>query len=59
MVQIALAQIAGMVDQNATVVSYDYVFRFCAIVFLISIPTVFLLTNPKGRAAAEAAALVE
>jgi DHA2 family multidrug resistance protein len=55
----ALAQIAGMVDQNATVVSYDYVFRFCAIVFLISIPTVFLLTNPKGRAAAEAAALVE
>jgi DHA2 family multidrug resistance protein len=56
----ALSQLAGMVDQNATVVAYDYVFRFCAIVFLISIPTVFLLAKPRTIAAApEAHAIVE
>ncbi|MBD5632995.1 MAG: DHA2 family efflux MFS transporter permease subunit [Candidatus Eremiobacteraeota bacterium] len=56
----ALAQLAGMVDQNATVISYDYVFRFCAIVFLISIPTLLLIANPKATAAtAEAHAVIE
>ncbi len=56
----ALSQLAGMVDQNATVVAYDYVFRFCAIVFLISIPTVFLLAKPRAVAAApEAHAIIE
>jgi DHA2 family multidrug resistance protein len=57
----AMAQLAGMVDQNATVVSYDYVFRFCAIVFVVSIPTVFLLSKPKktAAAAAEAHAVLE
>ena len=43
----AVAQLASMVEQNATVVSYDYVFRICAIVFFISIPTVMILANPK------------
>ncbi len=43
----ALATLAAMVAQNATVVSYDYVFRFCAIVFAVSLPTVFLLAKPK------------
>ncbi len=51
----ATAQIAAMVDRNATVVSYDYVFRLCAIVFFVSIPTVFLLANPKKVVAAKAA----
>ena len=32
----AMAQLAAMVESNATVVSYDYVFRFCAIVFFLS-----------------------
>jgi len=43
----ALASIAGIVVQNATMISYDYVFRVCAIIFLISIPTVFLLAKPR------------
>jgi DHA2 family multidrug resistance protein len=55
----ALAALAGMVDQNATVVAYDYVFRLCAIVFLISIPTVFLLRKPRPRTADAPAVLVE
>ena len=56
----AMAQLAAMVDQNATVVSYDYVFRICAIVFLVSIPTVMLLSKPKKAAAtAEMHAVIE
>jgi DHA2 family multidrug resistance protein len=57
----AVAQLATMVEQNATVVSYDYVFRICAIVFFISIPTVMILANPKkaGAAPAEAHAVIE
>ncbi len=44
----AVAALAGMVDVNATVISYDYIFRFCAIVFVLSIPTVLLLKKaPK------------
>jgi DHA2 family multidrug resistance protein len=48
----ALTALGGMVVQNATVVSYDYVFRFCAIVFVVSIPTVLLLKKPAKRSAA-------
>ena len=48
----ALASIAGMVDLNATVVSYDYIFRLCAIIFVISIPSVLLLKNAKTTATA-------
>ncbi len=47
----ALAQLSGIVVQNATVVSYDYIFRLCGIVFLISIPTVMLLKPPKKAGA--------
>jgi len=56
----ALAQLSNIVVQNATVVSYDYIFRLCGIVFLISIPTVMLLKPPKKAAAepGEAAAHV-
>ena len=42
-----LAQIYGLVQQNALVVSYDYVFRFSAIVFLLAVPTVFMLAGNK------------
>ncbi len=55
----ALAALAGMVNLNATVVSYDYVFRLCAIVFVLSIPTVFLLQKPKAAKAGEAHAVLE
>ncbi len=54
-----VAALAGMVVQDATVVAYDYVFRFCAIVFILSIPTVLLLRKPKAATAADAAALIE
>ncbi|GAC1497076.1 MAG: MDR family MFS transporter [Vulcanimicrobiaceae bacterium] len=39
----ALGAIAAAIHVNATVVSYDYIFRLCAIVFVISIPSVLLL----------------
>jgi DHA2 family multidrug resistance protein len=52
----ALSSLSGMVDQDATVVSYDYIFRFCAIVFLISLPTVMLLSVPKKASGAAAGA---
>jgi MFS transporter, DHA2 family, multidrug resistance protein len=41
----ALAQLSGMVNQNATVLAYDYVFRLCAIVFVLAIPSVLLLSG--------------
>ena len=43
-----LSGIYGLVQQNATVVAYDYIFRLSAIVFFLTIPAVFLLA---GRAA--------
>jgi DHA2 family multidrug resistance protein len=55
----ALSNIAGLVVQNSTVIAYDYVFRFCAIVFLISIPTVLLLSKPKPAPDGAAAAVIE
>jgi DHA2 family multidrug resistance protein len=53
-----LQQLAGIVTLNATVLSYNDVFRLCAIIFAISIPTVFLL-NVKKEAAAEAVPIPE
>ena len=55
----AVASLAAMVDVNSTVVAYDYLFRFCAIVFVVSIPTVMLLKKPKPSTAAEAVAVLE
>ena len=55
----ALATLGAMVVQNATVVSYDYVFRVCAIVFAVSIPTVMLLAKAKSSVAAAAQAVIE
>jgi DHA2 family multidrug resistance protein len=55
----ALSSIAGMVDLSSTVVAYDYLFRFCAIVFVISIPTVMVLKKPKPSPTAEAVAVLE
>ncbi len=55
----ALAGLSGMVVQNATVVAYDYVFRFCALVFIVSIPTVLLLRKPNYSNSGETPAPIE
>jgi DHA2 family multidrug resistance protein len=47
----ALQKLLGIVNLNATVLSYNDVFRICAIIFAISIPTVFLLSGKKPGAA--------
>ncbi len=48
----ALQQLNGMVQQNATVIAYDFLFRFSAILFFLSLPTLFLLRPPPRGAAA-------
>jgi DHA2 family multidrug resistance protein len=53
----ALAQLAQLVEINAATLAYDYAFRFCAILFAISILSVFLLN--KGKAAGGPAAPIE
>ncbi len=55
----AISALSGMVVQNATVVSYDYIFRFCAIVFLLSIPMVMLLSKPKSGVPTDAHVAVD
>jgi DHA2 family multidrug resistance protein len=52
------AQLMGIVQSNAAVLSYDYLLQLCAVVFLLSIPTVLLLSGKKpGAGAAAPAAL--
>jgi len=57
--QQALNQLYGMVQQNATVISYDFLFRFSGLLFFLSLPTLLLLkppqTAPNGHAAPVAA----
>jgi hypothetical protein len=43
-----LSNIFSMVMLNAETIAYNDVFRVCAIVFVISIPTVLLLKSPHG-----------
>jgi DHA2 family multidrug resistance protein len=43
-------QLLGIVQQNAAMLSYDDLFQLCGIIFLISIPTVFLLKTAKPAA---------
>jgi hypothetical protein len=43
-----------MVQLNATVIAYDFLFRFSAILFFLSLPTLFLLRPPPRGAAAPA-----
>jgi len=45
-----MQMLTGMVQQNATVIAYDDVFRLCGIIFAVSIPTVFLLSCTKPSA---------
>jgi DHA2 family multidrug resistance protein len=56
----ALSSIARLVGQDATTIAYDYIFRFCGIVFLISIPTVLLLAKTvRHKPSAGAPAVLE
>jgi DHA2 family multidrug resistance protein len=54
----SLQHLAGLVTLNATVLSYNDVFRLCAIVFALSIPMVFLLAG-KPAAGAPAPVIAE
>jgi MFS transporter, DHA2 family, multidrug resistance protein len=45
----AFAQLNGIVEQNATTIAYNYVFRICAFVFLATIPTLILLRPSKAK----------
>jgi DHA2 family multidrug resistance protein len=45
----ALLHLNAMVQQNAAVIAYDYLFRLSAILFFISLPTLLLLRLPKHR----------
>jgi DHA2 family multidrug resistance protein len=49
-----LANIFSMVMLNAETVAYNDVFRLCAIVFIVSVPSVFLLRSSKPSADAPA-----
>ena len=53
-----LGQLTGIVSLNATVMSYNDVFRLCAVVFAVSIPTVFLLSG-KAAGSAETPVVAE
>jgi DHA2 family multidrug resistance protein len=53
-----LTNVFGMVMLNAEAVAYNDVFRLCAIVFLISIPSVLLL-RPASTSAAIPDAIIE
>ncbi|MBV9736696.1 MAG: DHA2 family efflux MFS transporter permease subunit, partial [Candidatus Eremiobacteraeota bacterium] len=47
----SISALTQMVSQNATVISYDYLFRISAIIFFICLPFVFFM-RPSRRAAA-------
>ena len=53
----SVSTLTQIVAINATVISYDYLFRLCAIVFFVSVPLIyFLRASSRERAAAAAAA---
>lgn len=47
-----LQHLNAMVQQNALMISYDFLFRFSAILFFLSLPTLLLLRPAKNLAAA-------
>jgi MFS transporter, DHA2 family, multidrug resistance protein len=54
---VSVGTLTGMVSQQSTMIAYTYVFRICAIVFVLAAPLVFFMHKPKGMdpAAAELA----
>jgi DHA2 family multidrug resistance protein len=53
----AAAQLMGIVQSNATILSYDFLLQLCGVIFLISIPTVLLLTGKKPASGAAPAVM--
>jgi DHA2 family multidrug resistance protein len=49
--------IFGSVMLNAETVAYNDVFRICAIVFLVAVPSVLLMRPPRGAGAAAPAVI--
>ena len=49
----SLGTLTQLVAQQSSMIAYDYLFRVCAIVFVLATPLVFLIT-PKRRAGAAA-----
>lgn len=48
--QAHLAQLYGMVQQNANAITYDYLFRLSGLLFLAAIPSVLLLGRKRPHA---------
>ncbi len=47
----AYAALFGMVEQQASMLSFNYVFGIMTVVFLVMIPLIFILRRPQGRGA--------
>jgi MFS transporter, DHA2 family, multidrug resistance protein len=47
--------LTGMVAQQSAMIAYDYLFRFCAIVFVVATPLVFFISRNKRMAGASGA----
>ena len=47
-----MTTIMNMLSQNASVMAYDYVFRICALLFIVSIPILFLVGRTRVLVAA-------
>jgi MFS transporter, DHA2 family, multidrug resistance protein len=52
----SIGTLTQMVAQQSAMIAYDYLFRVCAIVFVLTTPLVFLIHPTKARAPAPAAA---
>jgi DHA2 family multidrug resistance protein len=55
----ALLQLSQQVEVNAATLAYDYAFRFCAVLFALSIFSVFLLNRGKAAGGPAAAAALD
>jgi DHA2 family multidrug resistance protein len=49
---VPMTTIMNMLSQNASVMAYDYVFRICALLFIASIPILFLVGRTRTPVAA-------
>jgi MFS transporter, DHA2 family, multidrug resistance protein len=52
---VPVATIMNMLSQNASIIAYDYVFRICALLFIASIPILFLVGRTRMPAVASTA----
>ncbi|HTX59083.1 MAG TPA: DHA2 family efflux MFS transporter permease subunit [Verrucomicrobiae bacterium] len=51
----SVGTLTGMVEQQATMIAYNYVFRICAIVFVLATPLVFLIRRSSAVSATRGA----